>query len=63
MALPKGTVEHLLKEAGLKPTDDQIEITMQIYNALDRWLNKVSPSTLKGVEPHYIQPTRRKGGR
>ena len=59
MPLTQDTVGLLLKHAGLKPTDEQIEATTKLHNTLEEQLTKAPAESLAQVEPHYIQPTRR----
>ncbi|MBI4312179.1 MAG: hypothetical protein HY681_10415 [Chloroflexi bacterium] len=59
MALNKGAIQSLLREAGLKPTPEEVETTTQLHEALAKQLSKASTEGLSHVEPDYIQPMRR----
>ena len=63
MAMSPDLARTLLERAGLKPTDDQVENTASVYNALAERLATMPEAKLESVEPHQIQPTRKPGGR
>jgi len=54
----KEIAKQLLVEAGINPSDEDLDMTLSLHEALSGQLEKALPRTLEGVEPHYIQPTR-----
>ena len=54
----KEIAKQLLIDAGINPSEENLEMTLSLYEALTGQLAKASPVTLETVEPHYIQPTR-----
>jgi len=54
----KEIAKQLLIEAGINPSDDDLEMTLSLHEALSGQLAKALPKTLETVEPHFIQPTR-----
>jgi hypothetical protein len=58
MGVPQSVIKQRLEEAGIRPIEDQVEATTDLYNLIDEQLSGVPPLSLQGVEPGYIQPTR-----
>ena len=51
-------MKQLLLDAGIYASDEDIDTTSDLYQALSEQLAKALPKSMEGVEPHYIQPIR-----
>jgi len=51
-------VKQLLLDAGITPLDEDINMTVDLLEALGEQMAKALPKLMENVEPHYIQPTR-----
>ena len=58
MSITKEMVRKLLRQEGLQASEDEVETTLKLHNALDEQMGKASAESLAAAEPHYIQPTR-----
>jgi hypothetical protein len=56
--LDKEIVKQLLLDAGITPLDEDINMTVDLLEALGEQMAKALPKLMENVEPHYIQPTR-----
>ena len=56
--MKKEIVKQLLLDAGIYASDEDIDTTSDLYQALSEQLAKALPKSMEGVEPHYIQPIR-----
>jgi|TARA_B100000745_G_C19836254_1_gene277000 hypothetical protein len=56
--MKKEIVKQLLVDAGIYASDEDIDTTSDLYQALSDQLAKALPKSMESVEPHYIQPTR-----
>ena len=59
MALSEKEVKKMIELSGYKPTAEQVEATTRLHETLTEQLGKLPDGSLEGVEPHYIQPTRK----
>ena len=51
-------MKQLLLDAGIHASDEDIDTTSDLHEALIEQLAKALPKSMESVEPHYIQPTR-----
>ncbi len=58
MSITKDIVSEMLRQEGIHASDEQVETTLKLHNALDEQMGKASAESLAATEPHYIQPTR-----
>ena len=58
MSITKDTARKLLRQEDIHASEEQIETTLKLHNALDEQMGKASAESLAATEPHYIQPTR-----
>ena len=58
--MSKETVSALITLGGAEATPQEIEATTTLYNTLAEQLEEVPSDALEEVEPHFIQPTRRR---
>ena len=58
MSITKDTVRKMLRQEGIHASEEQVETTLKLHNALDEQMGKASAESLAATEPHYIQPTR-----
>jgi hypothetical protein len=59
MALSEKEVKKMIELSGYKPTAEQVEATTRLHEMLTEQLGKLPDGLLEGVEPHFIQPTRK----
>ena len=59
MALSEKEVKKMIELSGYKPTAEQVEATTRLHETLTEQLGKLPDGLLGGVEPHFIQPTRK----
>jgi hypothetical protein len=59
MALSEKEVKKMIELSGYKPTAEQVEATTRLHETLTEQLGKLPDGLLEGVEPHFIQPTRK----
>jgi hypothetical protein len=58
MSITKDMVRKLLRQEGIHATEQEVETTLKLHNALDEQMGRASAESLAAAEPHYIQPTR-----
>ena len=58
MSITKDMVKKLLRKEGIHASEEQVETTLKLHNALDEQMERASAESLAAAEPHYIQPTR-----
>ena len=58
MSITKDMVRKLLRQEGLRASEQEVETTQKLHNALDEQMGRASAESLAASEPHYIQPTR-----
>ena len=51
-------MKQLLSDAGITPTDEDLNTTVDLLEALGEQMSKALPKLIENIEPHYIQPTR-----
>ena len=56
--MKKEIAKQLLMDGGIDPSEEDLEMTLSLHEALTGQLAKASPISMENVEPHYIQPTR-----
>ena len=58
MSITKDMVRKLLRQEDIHATEQEVETTLKLHNALDEQMGRASAESLAAAEPHYIQPTR-----